>query len=403
MPVRVETRCAARRKARKPGPQRERRETPAGRKLHDVAIVAAGGTVGESVTHPQATCQSGDKDRNAITCLPPPDGKSVRTMGKGIKMRSALDRNEKVWSVEALQALHDEQREVPDLVCARLPCGCAVRFVHRYQQNRSNRIEPIDVPAYIGLTSDSGHIVGCRYDAPGRLTAIVADSDRDFIRTLETGKRKLRLLVLHNGLRGKGLSGTRPMSTGTATGTSGGNTTLDVTQSEKKLSSYLRTTADLVALRALCESDAFLASELGLRFGTRRIAWKEFFFDRERYDDAWELVRAGGSNAFPIALAGTVRTHHTPSPGGKYRNTFLNCHALYRKTDNFDRVETFEASVAHEDGKWLADFPAGTDIVMFGIWRVLGRVEKEGKDRRNPSRIVTYVTHKLMLEPKFRR
>jgi hypothetical protein len=324
-------------------------------------------------------------------------------MGKGIKMRSALDRQGKVWSVEALQALHDEQREIPDLVCDHLPCGCAVRFVHRYQQNRSNRIEPIDVPAYIGLTSDSEHVAGCRYDAPGRLKAIVAQSDPDFIKTLETGRRELRLLVLHNGLRGKGLSGTRLTGTGTATGTSGGNTTIDVTQSEKKLSSYLRTTADLVALRALCESDAFLASELVLRFGTRRIAWKEFFFERDRYDDAWELVRAGGSNAFPIALAGTVRTHHIPLPGGKYRNSFLNCHALYRKTDNPDRVETFEVSIAHEDGKWLTDFPVGTDIVMFGIWRLLDRVEKEGKDPRNPTRIVTYVTHKLVLEPKFRR
>ncbi|WP_245643958.1 hypothetical protein [Paraburkholderia oxyphila] len=59
-------------------------------------------------------------------------------------------------------------------------------------------------------------------------------------------------------------------------------------------------------------------------------------------------------------------------------------------------------SIAHEDGKWLADFPVDADIVMFGIWRVLDRVEKEGKDPRNPSRSVTYVTHKLMLEPKFR-
>ena len=103
-----------------------------------------------------------------------------------------------------------------------------MRFVHRYQQNRSNRIEPIDVPAYIGLTSDSEHVAGCRYDAPGRLTAIVAGSDPDFIKTLETGKRELRLLVLRNGLRGKGLSGTRVAATGTVTGTSGGNTTIDV-------------------------------------------------------------------------------------------------------------------------------------------------------------------------------
>ncbi|KVM66283.1 hypothetical protein WJ59_15575 [Burkholderia gladioli] len=324
-------------------------------------------------------------------------------MGKGIRMRSALDRRGKAWTVEALQALHDGKREIPDLVCDHPLCGCAVRFVHRYQQNRSNRIEPIDVPAYIGLTSDSEHVAGCCYDAPGRLTAIVAQSDPDFVKALDTGKRELRLLVLHNGLRGKGLSGTTPVRPGTGAGTPGGNATIDVVQSEKKLSGYVRTTADLVALRALCESDTFLASELILRFGTRRIAWKDFFFERERYDEAWELVRQGGTNAFPIALAATVRSHYVPSPGDKFKNAFLNCEPLYRKTGAPDRVETFEASVAHEDANWLSDFPVGADIVMFGLWRVQDRVEKQGKDPRNPSKAVMYVTHKLMLAPKFRR
>lgn len=318
-------------------------------------------------------------------------------------MRSALDRRGNAWTVEALQALHDGQREIPDLVCDHPPCGCAVRFVHRYQQNRSNRIEPIDVPAYIGLTSDSEHVAGCRYDAPGRLTVIVAQSDPDFVKALDTGKRELRLLVLHNGLRSKGLSGTTPVPPGTGTGTPGGNATIDVVQSKKKLSGYVRTTADLVALRALCESDTFLASELILRFGTRRIAWKDFFFERERYDEAWELVRQGGTNAFPIALVATVRSHYVPSTGDKFKNAFLNCGALYRKTAAPDRVETFEVSIAHEDANWLLSFPVGAAIVMFGIWRAQDRVEKTAKDPRNPSGAVTYVTHKLMLEPKFRR
>lgn len=318
-------------------------------------------------------------------------------------MRSALDRRGNAWTVEALQALHDAQREIPDLVCDHPPCGCAVRFVHRYQQNRSNRIEPIDVPAYIGLTSDSEHVAGCHYDAPGRLTAIVAQSDPDFVKALDTGKRELRLLVLHNGLRGKGLSGTTSVRPGTKTGTPGGNATIDVVQSEKGLSSYVRTMADLVSLRALCEADTFLASELILRFGTRRIAWKDFFFERERYDEAWAWVREGGTNAFPVALAATVRSHYVPSSGGKYKNAFLNCESLYRKTGSADRVETFEVSVVHQDANWLSDFPVGADIVMFGIWRAQDSVEKQGKDSRDPSKAVTFVTHKLMLEPKFRR
>ncbi len=182
-----------------------------------------------------------------------------------------------------------------------------------------------------------------------------------------------------------------------------GNATIDVVQSEKRLSSYVRTMADLVTLRALCETDTLLASELILRFGTRRIAWKDFFFERERCDEAWTLVSEGGTNAFPIALAATVRSHYVPSSGAKFRNAFLNCEPLYRKTGVPDRVETFEISIAHEDANWLSDFPVGADIVMFGIWRAQDSVEKQVKDSRDPSKAVTFVTHKLMLEPKFRR
>jgi hypothetical protein len=43
------------------------------------------------------------------------------------------------------------------------------------------------------------------------------------------------------------------------------------------------------------------------------------------------------------------------------------------------------------------------NLVMLGIWRMQHMVEKQGKDPRNPSRAVTYVTDKLMPEPKFRR
>ncbi len=110
------------------------------------------------------------------------------------------------------------------------------------------------MPGYIGLTSDSEHVAGCRYDAPGRLTAVVAQSDPDFVKALDTGKRELRLLELHIGLRGQGLSETTSVGPGTRTGTPGGNATIDVVQSEKRLSSYVRTMADLVALRRICLS-----------------------------------------------------------------------------------------------------------------------------------------------------
>lgn len=325
-------------------------------------------------------------------------------MSKGIKMRSAKDRNGRSYTVETLQQMHDDGLTVPDLVCDHPVCGCAVRFVPRYQQNRANRIEPVDVPAYIGLVKGSEHAAGCRYDAKGQLTVIAAQSDPDFLKAIDDGKRELRLLALHNGLHHRSLSGQPSADLGGKPSSSpAGNTTTQIVPSDKKLDSYLRTTADLVALRAACESDALLAAEVTLCLGTKRIPWKNFFFERERFDEAWEQVRAGGTNPYPIALAGKVKNHYQPPAGPKAKSSFLNCHTLYRHTDTPDRLEAFEVSIAHPDGQWLTGFPKGSEIVMFGIWKAYDVEEKRAPAKRDPSRIITYVTHKLLLSPKFKR
>lgn len=325
-------------------------------------------------------------------------------MGNGIKMRSAVDAHGVSYTVEALQIAHDARNTIPDLLCADPLCRQAVRFVHRHQQNRKGRIEPVDVPAYIGLTSDSEHVAGCRYNAAKRIAVIVDQSDPDFVRVINEGKRDLRLLVLHNGLSGKPLSGgmsAPPGGKGLSAGS--GKASKQFIPSGRKLDSYLRTTADLLELRELCESDAVLAAQLTLRFGTKRIAWSDFFFTRDRFDEAWDLLSKGGSNAHPIALVGEIASHHSPAPGAKYKSSFLNCRPLYRKTDMPDRIESFEASIMHVDAAWLNSFPVGSNIILFGIWESKDAVENKAKDAKDPNRTITYVTRKLTLRPKFKQ
>ncbi|SHI29809.1 hypothetical protein [Pollutimonas bauzanensis] len=324
-------------------------------------------------------------------------------MGKGIKMRSAKDRTGRAHTVEELQQLTDGGVTAPDLLCNDSACGCAVRFVPRHQQNRTNRVEPVDIPAYIGLTRGSEHVTGCRYSASGRLTIIAAQSDPEFLSALGDGTCELRLLALHNGLRKHGLSGNISAVKGSQPAPSTVMTAIEVIASEKKFDSYLRTTADLVVLRATCESDALLASELILQLGSRRIPWKRFFFEHERFDEAWELGAKAANNPYPIALVGSVRSVNQPATGATYKNSYLNCKPLYRRTSNPQRIESFEVSIAHPDASWLSSFPPDAEIVMFGIWKVAAAVEKPVPDRRDNTRIITYVTHKLQLTPKFKK
>lgn len=134
-------------------------------------------------------------------------------MGKRIKIRSALGRLGPPWAAWGRSGQSKRcsffttsgARFLIWCVITRrvdAPYALCIVTSRTVQPHRTNRRT-----AYIGLTSDSEHAAGCRYDAPGRLKAIVAQSDPDFVKLLETGKRELRLLVLHNGLRGKGLSG----------------------------------------------------------------------------------------------------------------------------------------------------------------------------------------------------
>jgi hypothetical protein len=232
--------------------------------------------------------------------------------GNGIKMRNAVDAHGTPYSVEALQIAHDVKKTLPDLFCADPDCRATVRFSPRHQQNHKGKTEPVDVSAYIGLTSHSAHGDGCRYNASQRFAVIADQSDPDFVGALQEGKRDLRLLVLHNGLSGKPLSGNLPAPPTKAPAAGLGKATKQVLPSGTKLDSYLRTTADLLELRELCESDALLAKELTLRFGPKRIAWEDFFFTSDRFDEAWELLHQAGGNAHPIALVGEVASHYPP-------------------------------------------------------------------------------------------
>lgn len=325
-------------------------------------------------------------------------------MGKGIKMRSAQDALGNSLSIESLQIMHDSQQAIPELKCDHPICGCAVRFVPRYQQNRSNRIEPVDVPAYIGLTRESEHVAGCRYDATGQIKAIIAQSDQDFIGALGSGKRELRLLTLHNGLTGLSLSGHKPPPSGTSSaGIPTGNVTTQFIQSEEKLSSYLRTTADLVRLRALCESDAVLAAELSLCLGSKIIPWNRFFFEQENYDSAWQVINSSGAGFYPIAIAGVVKSHYSPKPGAKYKSNFLNVKSLYHRTDDPEKLEVFEVSIAHEDVKWLTSFPVGAEIVMFGMFKAMAVTVNEKDTPGRSGRTIKFFNHKLIIQPKFKR
>ena len=233
-------------------------------------------------------------------------------MGNGIKMRSAVDKPGNPYSTATLQSLHDEGKPIPELFCADPACRKTVRFVPRHQQNRKNLVKPVDVPAYIGLTSGSAHQNGCRFDADKRITVIVNESDPNFLKPIAAGQHELRLLLLHNGLSNQPISGGNP-NVPPVTGSN--SVTKGYAPSGKKLDAYLRTTADLLELRELCDSDADLARRLTIRFGGKSIRWSDFYFEKDDYREAWTAVKRSAGQLHPIALLGEVKSIVLPKAG----------------------------------------------------------------------------------------
>lgn len=320
-------------------------------------------------------------------------------MSKGIKMLSAVDAQGASYSVDQLQTRYENAQSIPALFCDDAKCGHAVRFVKWHTQNRKGRVTPIQVPAYIGLSRDSDHVLGCRYDAPGRLKLILAAaSDPNFLHALDDGKRELRLLILHEGLQGRGASGNPAAPQPLPPGGAAAQRPTGFRATKEQLDSYLRTTTDLLALRAACEDDDLLAANLTLRLGKRRIAWHDFLYESGRYDEVWEkLAPEGCGHELPLAIIGTVKSHKMPPAGATYTTTYLNCESQLNRTDDPNRREYFEVSVGHADAEWLQQFAVGSQLILFGLWKRGSTSESSKPHPREEGRIMTYVTHKLRL------
>lgn len=324
-------------------------------------------------------------------------------MSKGIKMLSAVDALRRPHTLESLQTQEDNKQTIPVLFCDGGDCLVPVRFVPRGMRNNPGK-EPSDRAAYIGLTAatTSEHKPGCKYDALGQLKVIVADqSDRDFIGALDAGKSELRLLLLHNRLGGKTLSGVEtPIPASSASAHSRHPTTYQLT--DKKLDSYLRTTADILKLRERCETDEVLRATLVLRLGDKKIRWSEFFFEPDRYEEAWAMVRRRGAQCHPFAIMGSVERLSLPKTGSTQVNSYLNLAAERNLTDDRNVKHTFNVSIGHRDSEWLETLPAGTEVIAFGVWSATAPTSNDVPQRKDPGKLMTYVNHGLTLFPKFK-
>ncbi|WP_150652645.1 hypothetical protein [Pseudomonas fluorescens] len=321
-------------------------------------------------------------------------------MSRGIKMLSALDAANRPQSLQSLQQLIDTNQLVPPLRCDGKSCLTPVRFVpQRIDPKKENSVRS----AYIGLTASvsSDHTVTCQYNALAQLNAILAaQSDPNFIGALDKGAKELRLLLMHNKIGGEN----QPAITGadsTADGRSAQRKSNNYKPTSTQLDSYLRTTADILKLRKLCEDDKLLAQTLILRFGQQKISWSDFYFEHGRYEDAWKMANKQGDACHPFAVMGTVEQFRAPADGAEHPIGWLKFRSERDKPNAKNVANSFSISVGARELAWLRAFPAGTEIIMFGVWKASKPTKNIYNVPSDPPRQITYSNHGLILYPKF--
>lgn len=324
-------------------------------------------------------------------------------MGKGIKMASAVDDRRNRHTLESLQNRAENGQTIPPLFCDGVGCSASVRFVKLGLRNGPPGKEPVERAAYIGLTSarDSDHATSCSYNATGKLKLIIANqSDPDFLSSLDEGKHELRLQLLHNALGNSDRSVKAGYQTGSKTKDEHIRT--DYIRTGGKLDGYLRTTMDILKLRERCEEDTELSATLLLRFGNRKIPWRRFYFEQDRYEDAWKMLRKAEPSAHPFAIAGVVDRIWLPNTGSNQRNTFLNLIPERHKVGTDGIQLTYGASIGHTDQEWLQQYPHGTHVIAFGLWRASDPQQNSVRRLDPHARVKGFLNHQITLFPKFK-
>lgn len=324
-------------------------------------------------------------------------------MGKGIKMASAVDNQRNRHTLESLQRRAENGQSIPLLFCDGVGCSASVRFVKRGLRNGPKGKEPVERAAYIGLTSakNSDHATSCSYNATGRLKLIIANqSDPDFLSSLEEGKHELRLQLLHNALG----NSDRSVKAGYQAGSQNQDehTRTGYIRTGAELDGYLRTTMDILTLRERCEEDAELSATLLLRFGSRKIPWRQFYFEEDRYEDAWNMLRKAEPSAHPFAIAGVVDRIGLPTAGSNQRNTFLNLVPERHRVGTDGIQPTYGASIGHSDQEWLQQYPPGTHVIAFGLWRASEPQQNPVRRLDPAARVKGFLNHGITLFPKFK-
>ncbi|MGH0667933.1 hypothetical protein [Bacillus paranthracis] len=189
---------------------------------------------------------------------------------------------------------------------------CRIGVAHK---NSYKRVES-PVPTHFTRKPRLEHREGCKYNTLGQVTEIAKDSDDKILENIKKNKFTFRLTMIHEPLRDLGKqSNNFTNNDGTAAPKKDRKYV-----SKGKLSSYLATMIKVLELRKAVEDDNSneLESIIEIQMYGKKIKWSNFYYDQEKYLDAYNYLQTLKTKRHPICIEGVVRDIRPLKQGDRY-------------------------------------------------------------------------------------
>ncbi|MCC2339121.1 hypothetical protein OCF13_06930 [Bacillus tropicus] len=199
------------------------------------------------------------------------------------------------------------------------------------------------VPTHFTKKKGVEHKEGCKYNTAGQVTEIAKVSDDKILESIKKDKFTFRLTMLHEPLRDLG------KQSNSSTNNDGTTTPKKDRKyvSKGKLSSYLATMKKILELRKAVEDDDSneLESIIEIQMYRKKIKWPNFYYNQERYLDAYNYLKSLGSKKHPICIEGIVNNVSLFKQGDRYA-----VNLRYGKKDkNMEQIPAASIFVSEND------------------------------------------------------
>lgn len=199
------------------------------------------------------------------------------------------------------------------------------------------------IPTHFTRKPGVNHEEWCKYNTVGQVTVLAKKSDDNILESVKKNKFTFRLTMIHEPLKDLGKQST------TSTNKSG-NTNPPKNKSyvsKGKLSSYLATMQKILELRKAVEDDDSneLESAIEIQMYGKKIKWLNFYYNQERYLDAYDYLKSLGFKRHPICIEGIVNNVSPLDQGDRYAVNLR----FGKKDKNIEQIPAASIFVSEDD------------------------------------------------------